>query len=70
MNWDTSAARNRRVLQVDSEFYCKFRRKNLEVGKCLDDYLDANALGRRRSACFRCTQGKNVRMEFADADSD
>ena len=54
-----------RTVQRTEEFYCKNRRRRLAAGKCLDDYLDANALEHRRSACFRCYQGKRVRKSYS-----
>ncbi|MBI2475078.1 hypothetical protein HYV69_01500 [Candidatus Uhrbacteria bacterium] len=33
--------------------------------KCIDDYCDANAFEKRRTACWRCPQGRRNRIEFA-----
>jgi hypothetical protein len=46
-------------------FYCKARRKELPMEKCLNDYVEANAFENRRSACFRCPQGRKNREDFA-----
>ncbi len=45
--------------------YCKNRKKNLPTLDCVDAYVDANAIPRRRSACFRCLQGQKTRADFA-----
>lgn len=47
-------------------FYCKPRRKNLTLSDCLDDYSTANALMKKRSACWLCPQGKRNRTAFAE----
>lgn len=46
-------------------FYCRARRRRLQLHKCLDDYLDANAFNVRRSACWRCPQGRKNREDYA-----
>ena len=51
-------------------FYCKSRRRQLLLDKCLDDYMDANAFERRRSACHHCPQGRTNREEFAGIDDE
>ena len=54
------------VLQaLDDTFYCRSRRKHLNLETCLDDYMESNAMGRRRSACFRCPQGRRNRETYA-----
>jgi len=53
------------VMELLDTFYCRARRKVLTLEKCLDDYLDANAFERRRSACYRCPQGRKNRECFA-----
>jgi hypothetical protein len=66
MNGNSTAVKKRKSLELDQDFYCRSRRKEVQVGKCLDDYLDSNALGKRRSACWRCLQGKLLRKEFSE----
>ncbi len=44
-----------------TQFYCVARRRLTTVGDCLEDFLDTNALRRRRSRCYRCAQGREVR---------
>lgn len=51
-------------------FYCKARRKELPLEKCLNDYVEANAFENRRSACFRCPQGRRNRELFAGEYAD
>ncbi len=53
------------VDRLDRNFFCHSRRKELGLDRCLDDYLDANAFENRRSACYRCPQGRENREEFA-----
>lgn len=52
-------------LGLHDEFYCRARRRNLTLEKCLDDFMEANAFERRRSTCFRCPQGRRNRETFA-----
>jgi len=53
------------VDRLDQCFFCIARRKNMNLDRCLDDYLDANAFENRRSACYRCPQGRGNRESFA-----
>ena len=53
---------------LDEFFYCKPRRRSLTLDQCMNDYVTANALGRKRSACWLCPQGKRNRCAFAEAD--
>lgn len=52
-------------MQLHDTFYCRPRRKVLTLERCLDDFLDANAFERKRSACYRCPQGRKNREMFA-----
>ncbi len=47
-------------------FPCKSRRKVLSLQQCLDDYLDANAMEKKRSCCWRCVQGRKNREGFSE----
>jgi hypothetical protein len=63
------------VNELSDCFYCRARRKDLTLDKCLNDYVEANAFENRRSACFRCPQGRKNRETFAagearDAEED
>lgn len=58
------------VTELADSFYCRARRKDLALEKCLNDYLEANAFDKRRSACFRCPQGRKNRETFAGGESD
>lgn len=49
----------------EQQFYCAARRRLIAVGDCLEDYLDANALRRHRSRCYRCMQGRAVRAAWS-----
>lgn len=50
---------------LEDQFYCRARRKDLELDKCLNDYVHANAFEQKRSACFRCPQGRLNRDAFS-----
>jgi len=54
-------------LSIDDTFYCRPRRKALTMGKCLDDYMNANAFEQKKSACWRCPQGRCNRNEFSES---
>ncbi len=54
------------ALALEEEFYCRPRRRRLSLEKCLEDYMNANAFGSRRSACWRCPQGCHNRSQFAN----
>lgn len=56
---------DRAPLRLEDEFYCRARRRRVTLDKCLNDYLDANAFNDRRSACWRCPQGRRNREAFA-----
>ena len=59
--------RNKPRMTPDEEFYCRPRRRRLTIEKCLDDYMNANALSNKRSACWRCPQGCQNRKTFASS---
>ena len=52
-------------MKLEDKFYCRARRKWLILDKCLNDYVNANAFEKRRSACYRCLQGRRNREAFA-----
>lgn len=56
--------------ELSDTFYCRARRKELTLDKCLNDYLESNAFEKRRSACFRCPQGRKNRELFSGAVED
>ena len=58
------------IQELSDTFYCRARRKELTLDKCLNDYLEANAFEKRRSACFRCPQGRKNRELFAGLSED
>lgn len=60
-----SPARPETRMRLEDTFYCRARRRRLALHKCLDDYLDANAFNQRRSACWRCPQGRQNREDYA-----
>lgn len=53
-------------LRVTDTFYCRARRRKLTIGKCLEDYVTANAFDKNKSACWRCPQGKKTRCAFSE----
>ncbi|MBR56864.1 MAG: hypothetical protein CMH54_02275 [Myxococcales bacterium] len=54
-----------RLKYLEDEFYCRARRRRLSLGKCLNDYCNANAFEDRKSACWRCPQGQNNRSDYS-----
>jgi hypothetical protein len=52
-------------MRTETCFYCRSKKRRVSVGDCLEKYLDANAFEKQRSACWRCFQGKQTRMDFA-----
>lgn len=54
---------------VESEspmFLCKPRRRVMRMEKCLTDYLNANAMDKKRSVCWRCTFGRKNRVVYSE----
>jgi hypothetical protein len=51
---------------LEDDFYCRARRRRVTYGKCLDDYVDANAFNQKKSACWRCLQGREHRQQYAN----
>ena len=58
------------VSELTDTFLCRSRRKDLSLDRCLNDYVEANAFENRRSACFRCPQGRKNRDDFACAKGE
>jgi DNA replication initiation complex subunit (GINS family) len=54
-----------RLKYLEDQFYCRARRRRLSLRKCLSDYCSANAFENKKSACWRCPQGKVNRCEYA-----
>lgn len=48
-----------------SEFYCRSKKRRVSMEECLERYVDANAFENKRSACWRCYQGRKVRTDYA-----
>ena len=46
-------------------FYCGARRRKMTLVRCLDDFVDVNAMTLRRRVCYRCPQGRRNRDTFA-----
>ena len=49
-------------------FYCRSRRDQISLESCLDGSMEVNAMDRRRSACYRCPQGRRNRESFSAND--
>ncbi len=50
---------------LDDRFYCRAKRRLVMLVNCLDDYVDATSLEKRRSACFHCPAGRRNRDAYA-----
>ena len=46
-------------------FYCSARRRRMTLERCLDDYVNVNAMTLRRRVCYRCPQGRTNRTVFS-----
>ena len=47
------------------EFYCKIRKRRLTLQRCLEDYVNANALNKKSGACWQCDQGNLNRQAYS-----
>lgn len=54
-----------RTKSANGCFYCRAKRKEVDMESCINDFVTANAFERKRSACYRCHQGRKTREEFA-----
>jgi hypothetical protein len=52
-------------MELEDVFYCRARKRTVPLGKCLADYLTANAFDYRRRLCHRCPQGRTSREIYA-----
>lgn len=52
-------------MKFENEFYCRARRRMVSINKCSIDYMEINAKVERKSFCYRCPQGRRIRMEIA-----
>jgi hypothetical protein len=59
---------SRKRIRMEEAFYCRARRRRLTLGKCLDDYMNANAFEDKKSCCWKCPQGRRNRTEFSGED--
>jgi len=50
---------------LDDQFYCRAKRRIVMLMNCLDDYVDATSLEKRRSACYHCPHGRRNRETYA-----
>ncbi len=58
------------IQELSDTFFCRARRKEMTLDKCLNDYLESNAFEKRRSACFRCPQGRKNRECYAGGQDE
>jgi hypothetical protein len=63
---EDSAPQPSTPVALEDTFYCRARRRRLTLERCLDDYLDANAFNQRKTACWRCPQGRLNRQNYAE----
>ena len=61
----TSPSASRKGRTFDSCFYCRAKRREVDTESCINDFVTANAFTNKRSACYRCHQGRKIREEFA-----
>lgn len=59
-----------RELNLKDSFYCKARRRQITLFKCLDDFVNANAFEKRSAACWRCQQGRLNRENFSGYEEE
>jgi hypothetical protein len=59
------ATQRRSRMSMVELFYCRSKKRRVQVSDCLERYVDANAFDKKRSACWRCYQGKKTRTEFS-----
>ena len=52
-------------MKGEAEFFCPNLKQMLATAKCLDWYVDHNALKRTESPCYKCDLGLKNRQEFA-----
>ncbi len=52
-------------VRLDAPFFCKNLRAEVNVQKCLDSFVEANAFSFKESTCYKCVQGQRVRNLIA-----
>ena len=52
-------------VRLDAPFFCKNLRSEVNVQKCLDSFVEANAFSFKESTCFKCILGQRVRNLIA-----
>lgn len=57
--------RDLRMSLADTVAFCPKREASCFVRTCIDDYMNANAFANRKTPCYRCNIGKEVRDDFA-----
>ena len=48
-------------------FTCRSYGQRMPIFECMSRYVDANALKQADIPCFKCSQGEDVRLEYAKA---
>lgn len=52
-------------LDLEEKFFCKFKKMEVALGKCLDDYMSATVFEQKDEVCFQCATGASRRRRFA-----
>ncbi len=52
-------------VRLDVPFFCKNLHQEINVEKCLDTFVEANAFSLKESSCYKCPQGQRVRNLIA-----
>ena len=53
------------AMQGTATFDCKNMKQTIQTAVCLQWFVDHNALNRKESPCWKCTQGQDNRESFA-----
>ena len=49
----------------EDDFYCRLRKRRVVLQKCLNDYVNANALNEKNGSCWQCDQGHKNRISYS-----
>jgi hypothetical protein len=52
-------------MEGEADFYCSGLKRRVALAKCMDWFVDHNALRRKESPCFKCALGTANRENFA-----
>ncbi len=51
--------------EVPDTFHCRALARHVSIFQCMALYVDANALNRCETPCFKCIKGTEVRVRYA-----